>query len=317
MKSSSIIIFLLMNTLSVIKSTNPLYSTIMTLSMPIIEQGGSSSQERVENTFLRWLQTGGVDLISVHTWTTEETIDELLGKVNGVVLMGYPEELNKESLYYKKAQYIIQKVVKIAEESEGKTLIPVLAIGNDASLMTTVLTGETDYITSIKNTRPNRLIFEDTDVAKKSLIFQELDPEDFVNLVSLDILANKMSFGITKGDFKKNAKLNELFDIIATSKNNEGEYVSVIQNKKYPIIGLTFHPEKIVFEQNLIDYVPDSYEAMKASRLIGNSFTIYARTQNERTMTEEEKKQYDFIEPYENYPTFWFGTYQYLYNNTK
>ena len=45
MKSSSIIIFLLMNTLSVIKSTNPLYSTIMTLSMPIIEQGGSSSQE--------------------------------------------------------------------------------------------------------------------------------------------------------------------------------------------------------------------------------------------------------------------------------
>ena len=72
-----------------------------------------------------------------------------------------------------------------------------------------------------------------------------------------------------------------------------------------------------VFEQNLIDYVPDSFEAMKASRLIGNSFTIYARTQNERTMTEEEKKQYDFIEPYENYPTFWFGTYQYLYNNTK
>lgn len=37
--------------------------------MPIIEQGGASSQERVENTFLRWLQAGGVDLITVHTWT--------------------------------------------------------------------------------------------------------------------------------------------------------------------------------------------------------------------------------------------------------
>ena len=126
----------------------------MTLSMPIIEQGGASSQERVENTFLRWLQAGGVDLITVHTWTPQDTIDELLQKVSGVVFMGYPEDLNKESSYYKKAEYIIQKVVKFAEESQNKTLIPILATGNDASLMTTVLTEDTSYISKIRNTRP-------------------------------------------------------------------------------------------------------------------------------------------------------------------
>lgn len=126
----------------------------MTLSMPIIEQGGASSQKRVENTFLRWLQAGGVDLITVHTWAPQDTIDELLQKVSGVVFMGYPEDLNKESSYYKKAEYIIQKVVKIAEESQNKTLIPILATGNDASLMTTVLTEDTSYISKIRNTRP-------------------------------------------------------------------------------------------------------------------------------------------------------------------
>lgn len=304
-----------MNTLSIIKSTDPLYSTIMTLSMPIIEQGGASSTERVENTFLRWLQAGGVDLISVHTWTPQETIDELLQKVNGVVLMGYPEDLNKDSLYYKKAQYIIQKVVKIAEDD--KILLPILAIGNDAALMTTVLTEETDYISNIKNTKPNSLIVGNMNTLNDYIVFKELDPEDLVNLISSDILANRMSFGIKKDDFKKNTKLTEMFDVIATSRSNKVEYVSAFQHKKYPLIGLTFHPEKIVFEQNLIDYVPDSYEAMKVSRLIGNSFTIYARTQNERTMTEEEKKKdtYSFIDPYGAYPTFWFGTYQYLYNN--
>ena len=122
--------------------------------MPIIEQGGASSQERGENTFLRWLQAGGVDLITVHTWTPQDTIDELLQKVSGVVFMGYPEDLNKESSYYKKAEYIIQKVVKIAEESQNKTLVPILATGNDASLMTTVLTEDTSYISKIRNTRP-------------------------------------------------------------------------------------------------------------------------------------------------------------------
>ena len=68
--------------------------------------------------------------------------------------MGYPEDLNKESLYYKKAEYIIQKVMKNTKESQNKTLIPILATGNDASLMTTVLTEDTSYISKIRNTRP-------------------------------------------------------------------------------------------------------------------------------------------------------------------
>ena len=96
-----------------------------------------------------------------------------------------------------------------------------------------------------------------------------------------------MSYGITKEDFKNNAKLKDIINAIATAKSNKIEYVSVFQHKKYPIIGPTFHPEKIAFEQNFSDYVPDSFEAIKVSRLIGNSFTIYARTQNERTMTEQ------------------------------
>ena len=124
-----------------------------------------------------------------------------------------------------------------------------------------------------------------------------------------------MSYGITKEDFKNNAKLKDIFNAIATAKSNKIEYVSVFQHKKYPIIGPTFHPEKIAFEQNFSDYVPDSFEAIKVSRLIGNSFTILARTQNERTMTDEEKAKYDYINPYGAYPSFWFGTYQYLYNN--
>ena len=85
-----------------------------------------------------------------------------------------------------------------------------------------------------------------------------------------------MSYGITKEDFKNNAKLKDIFNAIATAKSNKIEYVSVFQHKKYPIIGPTFHPEKIAFEQNFSDYVPDSFEAIKVSRLIGNSFTIYA-----------------------------------------
>lgn len=305
--------------LSVLCSLNciPMYSNVLTLSIPIIEQGGASSQERVENTFLRWLQAGGVDLISVHTYTPTSTIDELLQKVNGIVFMGDSSSLNVESSYYKASKYIIDKVKEIYDSSEGKTKIPILFVGNDLTLLTAVMTNKSDYIQNKKVVLENSLVFEDVAKVRSYDLFKELDPEDVVNISTSPICANKLEYLITKESFANTKELTDQFELLATARNGEIEYVAVIQDKTYPFYGISFHPEKIVFEQNYQYFVPDSFEAIKASRLIGNSFTFLVRTINDRSMSLEEKEKYDFIDPYGNYPEFWFGTYQYIYNQTQ
>lgn len=309
-------IVLFLSILVCIAST-PLYSNILTLSIPIIEQGGASSQERVENTFLRWLQAGGVDLIAVHTYTPTATIDELLQKVNGIVFMGDPSALNTESAYYKASKYIIDKVKEIYDSSEGKTKIPILSVGNDLTLLTAIMTNKFDYIQNNKIIIENSLVFQEVTKVRTYDLFKELDPEDVVNISTSPICANKLEYLITKENFVNTKELTDQFDLLATARSREIEYVAVIQDKKYPFYGISFHPEKIVFEQYYQYFVPDSFEAIKAARLIGNSFTFLARTINDRSMTLEDKEKYDFIDPYGPYPEFWYGTYQYIYNQTQ
>lgn len=295
----------------------PMFSNVLTLSIPIIEEGGASSQERVENTFLRWLQAGGVDLIAVHTYTPKETIDELLQKVNGIVFMGDSSALNSESSYYKVSKYIIDKVKEIFDSSEGKTKIPILFVGNDLTLLASIMTNKSDFIQNYKVVSENSLVFEDIVEVRKFDLFKELDPEDVVNISTSPICANKLEYLITKENFNNTKELTDQFKLLATARNHDIEYVAVIQDNKYPFYGISFRPEKIVFEQNYQYFVPDSFEAIKASRLIGNSFTFLVRTANTHSMNLEEKEKYDFIDPYGNYPEFWFGTYQYIYNQTK
>ena len=42
-----------------------------------------------------------------------------------------------------------------------------------------------------------------------------------------------------------------------------------MESNLYPIIGMSFHPEHILFEENTIFNVPDSFEAIKTARFIG------------------------------------------------
>ena len=71
-------------------SNYPIFPTILTLSIPISDDN-SASQSRVENSFVRWLQASGADLISIHPWSKYEEIDFLLTKVNGILLQGNPD----------------------------------------------------------------------------------------------------------------------------------------------------------------------------------------------------------------------------------
>ena len=58
------ILFLI--TLITFSLSYPIFPTILTVSIPYRNK---KSEGRVENTFVRFLQASGADLIVVHTWT--------------------------------------------------------------------------------------------------------------------------------------------------------------------------------------------------------------------------------------------------------
>ena len=301
---------IIISTLSLIFSY-PIFPTILTVSIPYKNK---KTEGRVENTFVRFLQASGADLIVVHTWTDLKNIDLLLeNKVTGVIFQGIDTIDKTIDPYINILKYIQSKVISIYNSSKGKKKIPILALGNDMTILGILSSNKNDFSISKVIVGPNKIKFNND--GKKSWIFSDLQKSDFNSLENENICSNYITNLIPKNLFDN--KLKNYFKIISTSLYENEEYVSIMESNLYPIIGMSFHPEHIVFEENKMFNVPDSLEAIKTARFIGNSFVNYGRVNSYNEMTIEEKKDnrglFDFIDPYGNFPEFVEGRYQYLF----
>ena len=289
----------------------PIFPTILTVSIP---HGDKLKEGRVENTFVRFLQASGADLIVVHTWTDLKNIDHLLeNKVTGVIFQGIDTIDKTIDPYINILKYIQSKIISIYNSSKGKKKIPILALGNDMTILGILSSNKNDFSISKVLIGPNKIKFNKDGM--KSWIFTDLQKSDFTSLENENICSNYITNLIPKNLFDN--KLTNYFKIISTSLYENEEYVSIMESNLYPIIGMSFHPEHIVFEENKMFNVPDSLEAIKTARFIGNSFVNYGRVNSFNEMTIEEKKdnkgKFDFIDPYGNFPEFIEGRYQYLF----
>ena len=298
----------------------PIFPTILTVSIPIMEQNSNSNnafiESRVENNYVRWLQASGADLVVVHPWSSYEEIDYLLSKVNGVLFQGNPDDIDIESSYYKIIKYIYLKAIEINDSGHK---MPILSIGDDAALLLSIIAE--DNISIVTNLR--KAITQPSNInlyvsVEKTIIFKEFEQSDSKFLEERNVLPNNLNRYVTVKNFISDFHLGEQFNIIASSKSEEGkEYISVIEGKKYPIIMISFHPEYVAFEQNSKLIVPENLQAIYTSRFIGNSFVFYGRKNVPNVFTVEEKEKFCYIDPYGEFPKIINGRFNYLFKNTK
>ena len=291
-------------------SNYPIFPTILTLSIPISENEKPSS--RVENNYVRWLQSSGADLISIHPWTSIQEIDILLTKVNGILFQGNPFNLDIHSSYYKMAKYLYHKVI---EMNDSGIKIPLISFGDDLPLLCSIMSEDKISIsTELKYPlhEPTKItLFH---VPDKTIILNEFEKEDMNALEKEYILPNNLKRIISVKNFLTDFHLGQKFNLIATSKTKDGkEYVSIIEGKKYPIIMMSFHPEYVVFETSKEFIIPETLHSIYTSRFIGNGFVFYGRKNVMNTFTIEEKEKYGYIDPYGPLPQLLDGRYNYIF----
>ena len=298
----------------------PIFPTILTVSIPIIEKNSNLKnvfiESRVENNFVRWLQASGADLVVVHPWSTYEEIDYLLSKVNGVLFQGNPDDLDIESSYYNIIKYIYKKTIEI---NNSGIKMPLIAIGDDVSLLCSIISEDNiSLITNLKRTikQPSNInLFSSVD---KTILLKEFEQKDMNALEEGNILANNLNRFISVKNFMSDFHLGQNFNVIGSSRAEDGkEYVAYAEGKKYPFIMISFHPEYIVYEQNKKLIIPETLQSIYTSRFIGNGFVFYGRRNVPNIFTVEEKEKYCYIDPYGEFPGIIDGRFNYLYKNTK
>ena len=78
-----------------------------------------------------------------------------------------------------------------------------------------------------------------------SKIFETFTREQNVDLTTKNITFNYHNWMIEPENFYNSSNLVEFFNLIATSRSNDGkiEFISVLESKLYPIYLVQFHPE--------------------------------------------------------------------------
>ena len=299
----------------------PTFPTFAILSVPIIERVSEdkfkSTKERIDNTFVRWLQSSGADVIPINTFTPESQVDLILQKVNGIIFPSNDQPISSTSSYFKQAKYIYSKVIEMYNESKGEIKVPLLFIGNDLGLLCKFVDEDHDFIVQSSQIWGNELHFNNITNAKKTFIFSEFDNRDIRAMEFFPMLPHDIQYMVANSDFLSTPSLKKAFTVLAVTRGLSGiRYVAALQSKEFPIIGIAFNPSLIAFEQSGKPETDPHYLAVKVARYMGNSLVQFAM-KNNRTMTLEDKLKLNYIDPYKNYPEVINGKYQHLYKRTK
>ena len=180
-------------------------------------------------------------------------------------------------------------------KSKGEVKVPLLAIGNNLTLLGVFASEMDTFIEHSMQIWPHELKFVNVTQAKESIIYSELDDDDIRGLDFLYLIASNLKYMIPFHLFENSFHLKNSFNILTHSFCLYGlNFVSSIQAKEFPIAAITYQPQSIAFEQNGQLEVKTGAKAIRMARLMGDSLVNYAR-KNNRTMTLEEKKEYDYI----------------------
>jgi gamma-glutamyl hydrolase len=270
---------------------------------PYPTKDGDLKESVVISRYVRWIESAGGSVVAVHSWYTEDQIDELFTKVNGFLFQGGDRNLTLSGIFEKTSAYIMKKSMEIMEK-EGRS-IPVWGTCQGFQLMHLILMGKEDLDSFDGWGYPTSVNITD----KNASMFQFYSEKDFDNLPKY---AEFHNYGISKRHYDTYPKLSEFFNITSVAYDRKGkQYYNSVQAKKYPIYAVQFHPEAVPFMSENKD-VPMSVEAIRISQNIGNFFMNEARKNNN---TFGDDRSWNLIDTKINLPEKRGTNYAYTFKN--
>ncbi|GBF96107.1 gamma-glutamyl hydrolase [Raphidocelis subcapitata] len=105
----------------------------------------------------------------------------------------------------------------------------------------------------------------------------------------LNIAMQNHEYGIPPSHYKRWPILGNFFNILTTTKDRNGlEYISTVEAKKYPFVGVQWHPEKPTSEFGNND-IPHTLDAVRVGQHLANNFVDTARYSDHAPDSHEQE----------------------------
>lgn len=256
----------------------------------IMTQPRNETHNYIMAAYIKFAEQAGARVVPIHWTDSDETILDLVGKINGVILPGGGTNLQNEdgslTEYSRKGKIIMDKVKDMNDQG---IYYPLWAVCLGFQEITVIEAPYQDVLKTnffdsynVANNVTFTASFDDSKLYRKM-------PQDLVNAIQREnITFNSHHDGVLPETYQNFQELKEYY-LIAVAYDNKGvEYAATIEHKRYPIYGVQYHPEKNAFIWSPKLVVPHSPTAVELEQYYSNFFVGEAKKNMNHFESDDE-----------------------------
>ncbi|XP_056633475.1 gamma-glutamyl hydrolase-like [Diorhabda sublineata] len=242
------------------------------LAQPTTEYGFDTF---IAASYVKFVELAGATVIPVWTNQSTDYYERVINYTNGLLFPGGDASFVEPGGYGDTSRKLYQLAKKSNDNGNfypiwatclGFEVIPYAEIGQDLRVNCSV--------------EVRGWPLEMTKDFKNSSLFENIPERIYQILTTQNVTFNFHSFCLTEEVLKTYGLLSE-WHILSTNTDEKGlKYISTMENRKYPIYGVQYHPEKHGFEFAPHYNFPHTADSIAMMQYFGNFFVNEARKNN-------------------------------------
>lgn len=205
----------------------------------------------VPGSYLDWAGLTGAMPIFLPFDLDQANMDYMLDKVDMVLIPGGGSLLMNNdgsfSPYMKALQFILDKAKTI---NDNGRYFPVYGTCNGFEALVIYWAQDTKILTcDFDDLHKEHIVNYQQSVLEKSKLWNDLDQTNLEYVFNNGYVLYDHNCGFTPDAFNKSDAFKKGFVVGTSTADNGKEFVSIVEDKKYPFFASQFHPEKNQFER--------------------------------------------------------------------
>ncbi|XP_043477610.1 gamma-glutamyl hydrolase A-like isoform X2 [Leptopilina heterotoma] len=224
-------------------------------------------------SYVKFIEGAGARCVPIWIGKDDSYYENITSKINGVLFPGGSTWFNQKNGYADAGE----KIYKIAKRyNDNGDYFPILGTCLGFELLTYLAANRVEHRSNCSS-NAQALPLHFSSGYEKSQMFKNA-PKKVVHILhSENVTANFHRFCVTKSDLEK-VHLTDVFNVMSLNYDKNGfEFISTIEDKKYPFYGIQFHPEKNVYEWVEGKNIPHGKNPTIVNQYFANFFVDEAR----------------------------------------
>jgi len=240
---------------------------------------GHNYSSYLAGSYVNWVMSGGARAVPVIIGRDEDYYKELFKHLNGLLLPGGSAPLTGNGGYAQVGELFFQLAKEANDEGD---IFPLWGTCNGFELLTVLSSKDKSRLTDC-DSQDQAVPLNFLDQWQHSSLFSSAPPDVIREITEEKITINFHNHCLTPTNFTKYG-LDSFWNALSINYDHHDlEYISSIEAKKYPFVGVQFHPEKNIFEWNEKEpKIPHSRHAVHVSLYFATYFVNMARRSSHR-----------------------------------